>query len=105
VNKKPIKIEMPLNGTFPTVNSWFLGGEEPTLVDASYDLPGNFEIVSSIFDISNMTYKNKNWMHQMAGFFMIFGYTDLLIEEERIRSVKNKKGEMVFQLVIKKVIQ
>jgi len=62
-----------------------------------------FEIIkkqpSSIFDITNLMYKNKNWLLQMAGFFMIFGYTDLLIEEGEICSVKNEKGEIVFQLL------
>jgi len=42
---KPIQIELPLGTTFPSVNIWLIPGDEPTLIDAGYRLPGSFELL------------------------------------------------------------
>ena len=52
----------------------------------------------TVFEICQKMYESPNMMLQFAGAMMIFGYTDLLIQEEKISVSYNDKKEMIFDI-------
>jgi len=52
----------------------------------------------TVFNICQKMYEHPNMMLQFAGTMMILGYTDLLIQENKISVSYNDKKEMIFEM-------